>query len=545
MLRPAYLDNSLNALLIFMALSCVSVIDSAIVTAEQPKEKKRPNVLFILADDLGWRDLSNEGSTFYESPHIDRIANEGMKFTRGYATCQVCSPSRASIMTGKYPARLQITDWIGAAMGQQWKRNTKLLPAIYRHQLPKEDITMAEAFQEDGYKTFFAGKWHLGGTGSFPEDHGFESNVGGHHRGSPPGGYFSPYKNPKMSDGDKGELLPLRLGQETADWIETNQDEPFFAFLSFYCVHAPLQSTEELWKKYRAKANKATEQTPPENRFLIDRTSPVRQVQDNPLYAGMVESMDDGVGIVLEKLDRLGLTENTIIVFTSDNGGVSAGDGKATSNLPLRGGKGRQWEGGIREPFYICDSRGRSGTTDVPATGTDFYPTLLDLCSIAPKPDQHIDGKSLVPVLTQNRSPQSEADMDQLMKRTLFWHYPHYGNQGGEPSSIIRKGDWKLIFYYEEENIELYNVADDIGEQTNVASKHPEMAAAMKTELDDWLRETEAAIPSPNPKFSPEVMAKTKVRIREKDLPKLERRHAHFLDSDFQPPGGWWEETGK
>ena len=311
---------------------------------------RKPNVVFILADDLGWRDLSNEGSTFYESPHIDRIANEGMKFTRGYATCQVCSPSRASIMTGKYPARLNITDWIGAAMGTDWKRNTRLLPALYEHNLPHADTTMAEAFQQAGYKTFFAGKWHLGGQGSWPTDHGFDVNIGGHHRGSPPGGFFAPYSNPAMENGPKGELLPIRLAKETASFIKSNQQQPFFAFLSFYSVHAPIQTKMSLWKKYRDKAER---QGLPSSRFIVDRTTPVRQVQDHPLYAGMVESMDEAVGIVLETLDFTGLEENTIIVFTSDNGGVSAGDGKATSNLPLRGGKGRQWEGGIREPFYI------------------------------------------------------------------------------------------------------------------------------------------------------------------------------------------------
>ena len=533
MLRLYYLGVAM------LYLATLSVADAI---GNPPESKKRPNVLFILADDLGWRDLSNEGSTFYESPHIDRIANEGMKFTRGYATCQVCSPSRASIMTGKYPARLNITDWIGAAMGEQWKRNTKLLPAIYNHDLPQEDTTIAEAFQSSGYKTFFAGKWHLGGEGSHPEDHGFGTNVGGHHRGSPPGGFFSPFKNPKLSDGPKGELLPLRLGHETADWIEANKDQPFFAFLSFYSVHAPIQSTKALWEKYRAKALK---QKPPKNRFIIDGRLPIRQVQDNPLYAGMVESMDDGVGIVLEKLDQLGLLEDTIIVFTSDNGGVAAGDGKPTSNLPLRGGKGRQWEGGIREPFYIRTGNGRTGTTDVLAIGTDFYPTLLDLCGIAQRPDQHVDGKSLAPALTNNPTEQSKADLELLSKRTLFWHYPHYGNQGGDPSSIIRKGDWKLISYLEEDKVELYNVVDDIGEQTDVASQHPERVATMKAELDRWLIETDAALPSTNPKFSTEKWAEEKVRTKEKVLPNLERQQAAFLDSDFVPPGGWWEETGK
>lgn len=268
---------------------------------------------------------------------------------------------------------------------------------------------------------------------------------------------------------------PARL--HITDWIEANKGGPFFAFLSFYSVHGPIQSTKTLWEKYRAKA---TQQTQPQNRFLIDRTSPVRQVQDNPLYAGMIESMDDGVGIVLERLNKLGLLEDTIIVFTSDNGGVSAGD-----------------------------------------------------------------GKSLVPVLTNNPTEETHADLELLNKRTLFWHYPHYGNQGGEPSSIIRKGDWKLISYHQDDSIELYNVADDIGEATDVASKHPEIASSMKADLDKWLIETDAAMPSPNPKFSTEALAAEKVRIREKTLPKLERQHEQILGTDYRPPGGWWEETGK
>lgn len=542
----------------FILLTWVAISWLTLVTCNVKAERPGPNVLFILADDLGWRDLSNEGSTFYESPHIDRIANAGMKFTRGYAACQVCSPSRASILTGKCPARLKITDWIGADMGTQWQRNTRLLPANYRMQLPLDDVTIAEAFNKAGYRTFFAGKWHLGGKGSLPQDHGFDVNVGGNHRGSPPGGYFSPYRNANLKDGPKGESLPLRLGQETADWIEANQDQPFFAFLSFYSVHGPLQSTQALWEKYR---NKAARMSQPENRFLIDRTSPVRQVQDNPLYAGMVESMDDAVARVLDTIDRLGLMENTIIVFTSDNGGVSAGDCKSTSNLPLRGGKGRQWEGGIRGPLYIVTPRGRSGVTDTLAIGTDLYPTLLELCGLPLRPDQHIDGLSLAPVLigsntetdldpnddsdSNDADERTEQELDNLKNRRLFWHYPHYGNQGGEPSSIIRRGDWKLIFYYEDDRMELYNVADDIGEQTDVAAEVPEITRSLREELDNWLRETEAERPTVNPDFNPGQSKRAKIRIRESDLPKLERQHADFLAPDFSPIEGWRERTGK
>jgi arylsulfatase A-like enzyme len=527
MKRKSLSCSLIIAAIFFLGNACQQVI----ACVESPKT----NVVFILADDLGWRDLSNEGSTFYESPNIDKIANSGVKFTRGYATCQVCSPSRASIMTGKYPARLAITDWIGAAMGEKWKRNTKLLPATYNLKLPTDDTTIAEAFQQAGYKTFFAGKWHLGGEGSLPEDHGFDINVGGHHRGSPPGGFFSPYGNPKMKDGPKGELLPIRLGQETADFIEANKDEPFFAFLSFYSVHAPIQTTKALWNKYQ---NKAINQPQPDSRFLIDRTTPVRQVQDNPLYAGMVESMDDAVGIVMDRLEKLDLMKNTVIVFTSDNGGVSAGDGKATSNLPLRGGKGRQWEGGIREPYYIKWAQGQTGVTcDTLAIGTDFYPTLLEICNLPAKPDQHIDGKSLVPLLKGDK----ESDAAQsLAKRQLFWHYPHYGNQGGEPSSIVRDGDWKLIHYLEDDRVELYNVREDVGEQKDVAADNVQRVDAMKLRLDSFLEEVGARMPIPNPNYSDEDFRKQNDRIRNRLLPSLESSHEAFLDDDFKPKNGWW-----
>lgn len=425
-------------------------------------------------------------------------------------------------------------------MGKQWKRNTKLLPAKYNLKLPQSDTTLAEAFREAGYRTFFAGKWHLGGEGSHPEDHGFDVNIGGHHRGSPPGGFFSPYGNPKMSDGPKGESLPIRLGQETANFIEKNKDGRFFAFLSFYSVHAPIQSTEALWKKYRNKAvgaNGPDGEAQSDHRFIIDRTSPVRQVQDHPLYGGMVESMDDAVGIVLKKLDELGLSENTVIVFTSDNGGVSAGDGKATSNLPLRGGKGRQWEGGLREPYYISWSGAKAGSTcDVPVIGTDFYPTLLDICGLQQRPDQHVDGRSLVGLLKVSGSGDGEA----LKARKLFWHYPHYGNQGGEPSSIVLDGDWKLIRYHEDGRVELYNVKSDVGEQNDLVQKKPELAKSLLAALDKHLEETDANMPSENPNFDAKEFAKQQKRIRNRLLPALEKEAASFLNEDYVPKNGWW-----
>ena len=495
--------------------------------------RERPNVVVILADDLGWMDLSCQGSSFYESPNIDRISKEGMRFEFGYAACQVCSPSRAAIMTGKSPARLKITDYIGAPSGTNWKRNTKLLPAFYKRNLPAEETTIAEAFHEGGYKTFFAGKWHLGSKGSFPEDHGFEVNVGGHLAGTPPGGFFVPYKNPKMKDGPAGECLPVRLGQETADFIEANQKEPFFAFLSFYSVHAPIQTSKELWEKYRVKAKFDARMPHVDNRFKIDRTMPVRQVQDHPLYAGMVESMDDGVGLVLDKLDQLGLAENTIVIFTSDNGGVSSGDGFATCNTPFRGGKGRQWEGGIREPFLVrWPSVVTAGAyNETPVIGTDIYPTLLDLAGLPARPKQTLDGVSIRRIL----------EGGSIESRPLVWHYPHYGNQGGEPSSIIRKGDWKLIRYHEDQRLELYNLTDDFPEKTDVAKQHADRVVTMAGELDRMLVEMDAEYAVTNPNFDADSYANWKKQQVENRLPALEKKHARFHDEDFQPKGGWWD----
>ena len=499
---------------------------------------ERPNILFILADDLGIKDLSIEGSAYHETPNIDRIAREGMRFTHGYATCQVCSPSRASIMTGKYPARHGVTDWIGAATGLDWKRNNRVLPSEYVHQLPHADTSLAEAFKKGGYRTFFAGKWHLGNTGSFPENHGFEINIGGHHRGSPPGGFFAPFKNPKMKDGPPGESLPIRLARETATFITRNAQDredplkkpaPFLAYLSFYSVHGPIQTTPDLWSKHQKKA---AQKPRAGGRFLYDRTLPVRQVQDCPIYAGMMESMDDAVGIVLATLDELNLAPNTIVIFTSDNGGVSSGDAFSTSNLPYRGGKGRQWEGGIREPYYIkAPGVTKAGSTsDTPVTGTDFYPTLLELAGLPALPKQHIDGVSLVPLLKGGN----------ISARPLFWHYPHYGNQGGEPSAIIRRGEWKLIHYYEDGRDELYNIIADIGEQSDLAQQESAHVKSLRSELDAWLKETGARIPMADSRFDPLKRKQQDTTVRLKKLPALERQHAKFLSPDFKPNANWW-----
>ena len=495
---------------------------------------RKPNVLFILVDDLGANDLGNEGSTFYESPNIDRIAKEGMKFTRGYATCQVCSPSRASIITGKYPTKHGITTWIGDATGEDWSKRGRydfLFPPEYDRNLKASEITLAEAMKNSGYKTFFAGKWHLGSKGSWPTDHGFDINKGGWEVGGPRSGFFAPYNNPNLEQGPNGESLTLRLGQETAQFIEEHKNQPFLAYLSFYTVHAPIQSTEALWKKYRNKAKKMG-LIKNDTRFVFDRRLNVRQVQDCPIYAGMIELLDQSIGTVLSKIDELGLRENTIICFTSDNGGVSSGDAYATSNLPLRGGKGRQWEGGIREPFYLkapgVSSPGSSSL--IPVSGIDWYPTILELCGIKIPKQQDVDGISLVPLLKGEK----------IEKRALFWHYPHYGNQGGEPSSIIIEGDWKLIHYYEDGRDELYNLAQDTGEATDLAYKYLKRTSRMRKTLDSWLKNTDAKFPTRDQQFD---FGKRKARwenIQTRGKEILEKKHSDYLKEDYQPNQDWW-----
>ncbi len=496
---------------------------------------QKPNIVFILADDLGWCDLAADGSRFHESPNIDRIAKEGMRFTQGYAASQVCSPSRASILTGKYPPRHGITDYIGALSGEAWRklgRFNKLLPAEYEHGLREDEITFAEVLRRAGYHTFFAGKWHCGEEGAYPENFGFEINKGGWKVGSPAGGYFAPWVNPSLPPGPAGESLPIRLGKETSQFIAEHKDQPFFAYLSFYSVHGPLQTSQARWEKFRQKA---TMHDAPEKRFIFDRTLPVRQIQDCPIYAGMIEAMDEAVGIVLDQLDELGLAENTLVCFTSDNGGVSSGDSYASSMLPLRGGKGRQWEGGIREPFYVrMPGKIKEGTLcDVPVSGIDFYPTFMDFAGLPVPSEQIIDGQSILPLLMGEKKTE-------LLERDLFWHYPHYGNQGGDPSSTIRNGDWKLIHYYEDDRDELYNLRSDPGETNDVVAFNKEMATTLRQRLDTWLTEAEAKIPSHDPQYDP-TSESDYLHNREHELmPALEVQHAQYLDAKWQPDEDWW-----
>ncbi|MFV0270067.1 MAG: sulfatase [Macellibacteroides fermentans] len=501
------------------------------------KAKANPrNVLLILVDDYGWNDTSCGGSRFYETPNIDRLARRGIQFTQGYAACAVSSPSRASILTGKSPVRHGITDWIGAPWGEDWRgagRHSKLLPPAYAMILPQEEQTLPETLKQHGYKTFMAGKWHVGGEGSLPEDHGFDINLGGYEAGSPVGGYFSPYENPKLADGPKGENLSLRLAQETAQFIERqarmNKQQPFFAYLSFYAVHGPIQSTEKNWNHFR---NKADSMGIASEGFKVDRTLPVRQSQDNPIYAGLIKQMDDAVGVVLDKLEELGLMENTLIIFTSDNGGVSSGDSYSTSCLPLRGGKGRQWEGGLRVPFIIHNpySPLHGTKTDVPAIGMDFYPTILEYAGLPLLPKQHTDGQSLIPVLKG----------DELAPRSLYWHYPHYGNQGGEPVSIIRDGDWKLIHYYEDRRNELYNLKIDQTELEPLNAQYPDKEVFLWKKLSVLLTEAGAKYPVSDLRYDPVKETEYKRNCQTNLLYRLEKERKLQLSPTFVPNKEWW-----
>ena len=459
-------------------------------------DDKKLNFVFILIDDLGWRDLGCFGSTFYETPNLDRLATEGMRFTDAYAACPVCSPTRVSIMTGKYPARLATTDWFGAPQPENAHNHrtgkNKLLPPPYEAKMPLEEVTMAETFQDAGYRTFFAGKWHMGGEGYYPEDQGFELNKGGFEKGSPPS-YFSPYKNPRLEDGPDGEHLPERLSQECVRFMEAEKDNQFLLYLSMYSVHTPLRSRKDLIKKYEQKAKQLKHDGP---EFIPEGKRQARQIQDHAVYAAMVESMDQAVGNVLDALVTLGIEENTVVMFMSDNGGLSTSEGSPTSNVPLRAGKGWLYEGGVREPMIVKwpGVTEPGSICDHPVISTDFYPTMLELADLNSKPEQHCDGVSFAPLLHGAPMPND---------RPIFWHYPHYGNQGGSPGAAVRLGDYKLIEFFEDGHVELYNIADDLSETNNLAEKLPEKATELLQMLHNWQKSVNARFPSPNPNAAP------------------------------------------
>ena len=461
---------------------------------------KKPNFVFFLVDDLGWTDVGCFGSTFYETPNIDKLAAQGMKFTDAYAACPVCSPTRASIMSGKFPARINLTDWIPGrqAGGRANEPSNKVVPPEFQLNMSLNEVTIAEALKEAGYATGFFGKWHLGQTEEFwPESQGFEVNKGGHSKGSPPGGYFSPYKNPRLSDGQDGEYLTDRLADETVAFIDLQKEKPFFAYLSFYTVHNPMQGKPEKIEKYKKKAKSLGlldlpqfNENPEWAKNVGQGNWKERLVQAYADYAAMVESLDENIGKVLDKLEELGLAENTIVFFMSDNGGLSTSEGSPTTNAPLRAGKGWLYEGGIREAMIVkWPGSVKPGTKNSePVISTDFYPTILEMAGLPLNPKQHMDGTSLKPVLEGSGNLNRDA---------IFWHYPHYSNQGGKPGGAVRKGDFKLIERYETGFLELFNLKDDISEKNNLADKMPDKAQELLKLLQDWRSKVNAQMPTP------------------------------------------------
>ena len=452
------------------------------LSATSGEESKPPNIVVIVVDDLGYMDIgANNPNCFYETPHIDAFAQSAMRFTDGYASNPVCSPTRYSLMTGKYPTQVDATNFFSG------KRGGKFNPAPLNDKMPLEEVTLAQALKKKGYATFFAGKWHLGPTEKFfPQNRGFDINIGGGHNGGPytGGKYFAPFKNPQIQEeSPKGEHLPTRLARETASFIQENKDTPFLAYLSFYSVHTPLMGREDLVKKYQEKAATITgEEFGTEEQVIGKKPRKVRILQKHAVYGAMMEAMDEAVGTVLQQLDDSNVAENTIVIFTSDNGGLSTSEGLPTSNLPLRGGKGWIYEGGIRVPWIVrYPGVTQAGTTSTdPICSIDLFPTLAQAAGA--EMSAKIDGINLTPALKGGS----------LERQSLFWHYPHYSNQGGIPGGAIRQGDFKLVERYEDGRVHLYNLKDDIGEQTDISADHPELVTDMREQLHSWYEKVDA-----------------------------------------------------
>ncbi|MBK8516118.1 MAG: sulfatase [Saprospiraceae bacterium] len=502
------------------------------------KREKKPNVIFFLVDDLGWTDLECYGSKFYETPSINALAETGVRFTNAYSACHVCSPTRASILTGKYPATLNLTDWLP---GRNEFPFQKFSNAKINQHLPYDEVTIAKALKEDGYKTAIIGKWHLGEDPSNPMAHGFDMHIPDWAKGWPKDGYFAPFGMKGLEDSKDRDYLTDRLTDEALNYIETNRANPFFLYMSHYAVHDPIQGRKDLVEKYSRKLKNMEKNSSPEYilegnpdnpdnpsreeldkllntidyepyKILPNDIVKIKQKQDNIEFAGMVESMDESLGGSQKKLKELSLEENTIIIFYSDNGGMSAANfGRpdrniaknsldkafATSNLPLRGGKGWMYEGGIRVPLIIkWPGKGLQGAvSNIPVTSPDFFPTILEMLGIQTdnKAKDRTDGKSIVTLLKGKKTLDRDA---------IFWHFPHYSNHGNQsPGGAVRSGDYKLIEYYENGSVQLFNLVNDLSEQNDLSLKEPEKVKELKTMLHKWRSKVDAKMMLPNPDY--------------------------------------------
>jgi arylsulfatase A-like enzyme len=508
--------------------------------ANSAQKDRKMNVVLFLVDDMGWSDLGCYGSPLYKTPHIDRLAKKGVRFTEAYAASHVCSPSRGAIISGQYPARTHLTDWLPGRKDFPFQ---KLLNARIVQHLPYGKPTLPRMLEENGYATAIFGKWHLGDDSASTERQGFQVHVPQWNEGWPNGTYFYPFKM-KGLEGKKGDYLTDNLTTAALDWVQQHKDGPFFLFLSQFAVHDPIEGPPHLVEKY---THILQHQTPPETRppfileqnpdeehpysrrqltamlqdtlyqgysILPDRIVKVKQYQDNPEYAAMVESVDRNMGRVLAKLKELGLADNTIVIFASDNGGMSAANffkpdrniptgmldrAYSTSNLPLRGGKGWLYEGGIRVPTIIYwPGKGLHGQVcGVPVMNTDFYPTILAMLGITPPAGYPLDGMSLVPLLRGDRKGTLAIE-----HRPLYWHFPQYSNHGAQsPGGAIRYGDYKLLEYFENYKVQLFDIRTDPGELQDLAGKEPGRVKQLTAMLHAWRKKIHANMPSPNPAY--------------------------------------------
>ncbi|WP_139956915.1 sulfatase [Flavicella sediminum] len=460
-------------------------------------QTEKPNFVFLLVDDLGWGDFGCYGASFNETPNIDKLASEGMLFTNAYAACTVCSPSRAAILTGKYPARLQLTDWID---GHKYPY-AKLKVPDWKMKMGPKEVLLPEALKEEGYNTAFLGKWHLMPEGQadfeehYPTNHGFDVNIGGREWGAPkgPGKYFSPFDMPNLDNGKPGDFLTDKLTDAAVSILDTiNKQNPFLLYFSYYTIHGPVMAPPELVKKYKQKAKTFTNS---KNEYM------------DPARAGMVEKLDVSVGRLMAKLQDLGIDDNTVVILTGDNGG----NYDETTN-GLKGFKGFSHEGGTREPFLVkWPNKIKAGTVcKEKVMGTDFYPTMLDLAGLKLRKKQHMDGVSMLPLLTGKRK--------ELKRKTLYWHYPHYHRT--KPYGAILDGDWKLIEFFEEGNLELYNLKDDPFESNNLAATESSKAKSLLKKLKKWRVSVGAQMMEVNPNYD---TTKAEKQLKKKKISKRKK----------------------